>query len=109
MMINTTVKRASLAFLLAVLVTLLVLPVTAGAQETEDPYTTNPTDPPTTDVAGTSVVNDPGTEVAGEQVTNETLPFTGGDTAVLAAIGVGLVAAGAVLVVTRRRRSDSLA
>ncbi|MCZ7530348.1 MAG: LPXTG cell wall anchor domain-containing protein [Acidimicrobiia bacterium] len=108
-MINTTAKRASLAFLLAVLVTLVALPLAAGAQEADDPYTTNPTDPPTSDVADTSVVNDTGTEVAGEQVSSNTLPFTGGDAAVLAAIGVGLVVAGAVLVVTRRRRSDSLA
>ena len=55
-------------------------------------------DPPT--------VVDPNTQVKGTTATNSsTLPFTGGDAAGLAAIGVGAVAAGAVFVRQSRRRA----
>lgn len=49
---------------------------------------------------------DPGTSVDPATVTkkSQTLPFTGGDVAGLAAIGVGAVAAGTVIVRASRRR-----
>ena len=57
-------------------------------------------DPPT--------VVDPGTAVKGATATKSaTLPFTGGDAAGLAAIGVGAVAAGAVFVRQSRRRATA--
>ena len=51
-------------------------------------------------------VVDPNTQVKGATATKaSTLPFTGGDAAGLAAIGVGAVAAGAVFVRQSRRRA----
>ncbi len=44
-----------------------------------------------------------GVEVLGAQVTRGSLPFTGGDVAGIAAIGVGVLGAGAVMVHRTRR------
>ncbi len=73
---------------------------------------TRPTGPPA-EVKGTTVTkntNKPnnGVEVLGAQVTRGSMPFTGGDVAGLAAIGVGAVAIGAVMV-QRTRRSKATA
>jgi hypothetical protein len=58
-------------------------------------------DPP----SGSNVPNDPGAQVQAQTATkSETLPFTGGDVAGLAAIGAGAVVAGAVIVRQSRRR-----
>lgn len=55
----------------------------------------------TTDTPG-----DPGAQVQAKTATKAaSLPFTGGDAAGLAAIGVGAVAAGAVIVRQSRRRA----
>lgn len=60
-------------------------------------------DPP----SGTNVPNDPGAQVKAETAAkSETLPFTGGDVAGLAAIGAGAVVAGAVIVRQSRRKSS---
>jgi hypothetical protein len=48
------------------------------------------------------------TQVGGETKTASTLPFTGGDVAGLAAIGVGAALAGTVLVRRARRTAPSL-
>ncbi len=112
---------------LAAFVLVLAVPGIAAAGdetpvETDDPYatttttvqsttTTDPGTTTTTEVAGTTVTSpdttDPGVDVEGTQTDTGggTLPFTGGDIAVLASIGAALVALGVVLVVVRRRRA----
>lgn len=113
-MIRTPAKRLSLALLVIVLVALFALPVAAGSDagaDGEKPYITEPTTPPSTsgiDVGVGDVVNDSADthQAAATEVAGETLPFTGGDVVVIAAVGVGLVAAGFVLVAARRSRPD---
>ncbi|MEZ5170752.1 MAG: hypothetical protein R3A49_08415 [Acidimicrobiia bacterium] len=106
-------KRVLLAFLVVALVALLALPAAAGGDAGGDdkgPYLTESTSPPVTeggtDVSVDQETNDPGEDAATE-VAGATLPFTGGDVAVIAAVGIGLVAAGLVLVAARRRRPDT--
>ena len=76
----------------------------ALAQTVGDPYTTPPSGTEVTtplDVGGTELVRTPAraaTQVGG---TSQSLPVTGGDVAGLIAIGLGLIAVGAVL---RRNR-----
>ncbi len=84
-------------------------PTVAFAQE--DPYPTVPTTPTTVEctagdnsvVCGTSVTisRDPGT--------SSSLAFTGGDSAVLAALGVGAIGSGGLILLFNRRRSTSSA
>ena len=76
--------------------------IPATAAFATDDYPVPPS--PTVEVEGTTVTR-PATqaknnnvEVLGAQVTRGSMPFTGGDVAGLAAIGVGAVAVGAVLV-----------
>jgi hypothetical protein len=81
---------------------LLVPTAAAGAQSDEDYPITTTTDPgvTTTSVGGTIVTrppDDPGS-----------LPFTGGDTALLVALGLG-AALGGVALVWFGRRSDARA
>lgn len=60
---------------------------------------------PYPDVNQTNTTRDPGSQVqAATASRSSTLPFTGGDAAGLAIIGVGAVAAGAVFVRQSRRR-----
>ena len=83
----------------------LLLPAAAFAQTGGTEYPTTPTTP-TTEVRGTVVTRgrtgDPGDPA------KATLPFTGGDVALLSVLGVGAVASGgAILLFTRRRSSTS--
>ncbi len=81
---------------------LSVLAPTAAFAQTEEPvYPTTPTTP-TTDVAGTTVTapHDP-------TASRSSLPFTGGDIALLTVLGVVAVASGAAVVVFTRRRSTT--
>lgn len=115
-MSSTPAKRLSLALLVITLVVaLFALPAAAGTDTGSTdggPYITESTSPPITqggtDVSVDEVVNDP-SQAAVTEVAGETLPFTGGDVAVIAAVGIGLVAAGLVLVAARRRRPDATA
>jgi hypothetical protein len=85
----------------------VLLPAAAGAQENDYPVTTVPTTTPvcfsarSVEVCGTSV-----TEPRSSSV--ESLPFTGGDVAMLTVLGLAAAAAGAGLV-WFGRRSDSAA
>lgn len=120
--------RRSVRLVLLAVVTAFVfalfLPGVAGAgapvDNEEDPYattTTTTSSTETSEVGGTEVTDpgdptDPGQEqqqvqVGGAEAESDggTLPFTGGDIAVLSAIGAALVALGIVLVVVRRRRA----
>ena len=87
--------------------------IPATAAFATDDYPVPPS--PTVEVEGTTVTpsgeqaSNNGVEVLGAQVTRGSMPFTGGDVAGLAAIGVGAVAVGAVLVQRSRspwRRPD---
>ena len=85
-------------------------PTVAFAQE--DPYPTVPTTPTTVEctlgddsvVCGTVVTVPPDLEVAGS---SSSLAFTGGDSAVLAALGVGAIGSGGLILLFNRRRSTS--
>ena len=90
--------------LLAGIAVFVLLPTAAGAQEDNYPVTTVTTnrcvDSNGADVCGTSV-----TVPSGSQ---ESLPFTGGDVALLTVLGLGVAGAGAGLV-WFGRRADSAA
>jgi hypothetical protein len=73
----------------------------AGAQSNDTSYPTVSTLPVTTDPPGTSSVG--GVSAA------RSLPFSGGDVALLTILGVGAVASGVAIVVFARRRSTSTA
>ena len=82
----------------------VLLPTAAGAQEDNYPVTT---------VTRSSCIDSNGADVCGTSVTvpsgcGESLPFTGGDVALLTILGLGVAGAGAGLV-WFGRRSDSTA
>ena len=76
------------------------IPATAAFATDDYPVPPSPT---VTPAAVTKPKAAPTTEVLGAQVTRGSMPFTGGDVAELAAIGVGAVAVGAVMVRRTRR------
>ncbi len=82
-------------------------PTVAFAQE--DPYPTVPTTPTTVECTsgGNSVVC--GTVVTISRGSSSSLAFTGGDSAVLAALGVGAIGSGGLILLFNRRRSTSTA
>lgn len=98
-----------MVLLLGVMVFVLA-PTAAWAQTGgTDVYPTVPTTPttvPCTDTGG-------GSSVCGTLVTvprsGSSLPFTGGDSALLAVLGVGAVASGGAILALSKRRSTSAA
>jgi len=88
--------------LLVGLVLTVLAPTGALAQTEDTSYPTTPTTP-TTDVAGTSVTAPRDARVAGTSASR--LPFTGGDVALLTALGLVAVGSGLAIVVFTRRRS----
>jgi hypothetical protein len=84
------------------MVCLMVPAATAGAQSDEDYPITTTTDPSTTTttVGGTIVTRPP------DDPGSESLPFTGGDTALLVALGLA-AALGGFALVWLGRRSDA--
>lgn len=72
-----------------------------------DPYPTVPTTPTTVECTpgGNSVVC--GTAVTISKRGSSSLAFTGGDSAVLAALGVGAIGSGGLILLFNRRRSTS--
>lgn len=80
-------------------------PTVAFAQE--DPYPTVPTTPTTVECTpgDNSVVCGTVVRVAG--ASSKSLAFTGGDSAVLAALGVAAIGSGGLILLFNRRRSTS--
>jgi hypothetical protein len=91
--------------LLAGVTVFVLLPSAAGAQEDNYPVTSTSTTNPCVDSNGASVC---GTVVTVPQESQATLPFTGGDVALLTVLGLAAAAAGAGLV-WYGRRSDAAA
>jgi hypothetical protein len=83
----------------------------AAAQTDGD--TTYPTIPTTTTTDPCTKVNEGGVcgtvVVEGSSVSRSSLPFTGGDVALLTLVGLGAVGAGVTIVLVGRRRSTSSA
>ena len=77
------------------------------AMAESDPYPTVPTTPTTVECTpgDTSVVC--GTSVRVPRGGGSSLAFTGGDSAVLAALGVGAIGSGGLILLFNRRRSTS--
>jgi hypothetical protein len=81
----------------------------AGAQKARSStYPTVPTAPPTNPCVAPDGRALCGTLAAGGQTSSSSLPFTGGDVALVAALGLGAVCAGgAILVLSRRKASTT--
>jgi hypothetical protein len=101
-MTRPLVRWVSSLFLLVGVAVFVLLPAAAGAQEDNYPATTVTTDP-CVDANGADVC---GTVVTVPRGDEETLPFTGGDVALLTVLGVAAAGAGAGLV-WFGRRSDA--
>jgi beta-lactamase regulating signal transducer with metallopeptidase domain len=92
----TTRVVTRLLFVVAITLAVLAPATAAFAGTSRQNYP--PSTPTTKAAVQTNVPTDP-----------ETLPFTGGDVALLTVIGVGVLIGGVLLVVTSRRRSRSAA
>ena len=101
-MTRPLVRWLSSLFLLMGVAVFVLLPAAAGAQEDNYPPSTVTTDP-CVDANGANVC---GTVVTVPRGDEETLPFTGGDVALLTVLGVAAAGAGAGLV-WFGRRSDA--
>jgi multidrug efflux pump subunit AcrA (membrane-fusion protein) len=94
--------RLAVVVCLMLLLSMIVVPVAAFAQTTEPEYPTTPTTSPTT----TTTVQVEG-KVVNRVTDPQSLPFTGGDVALLTVLGLGAVGTGAALMLLGRRRTTS--
>lgn len=99
-------RRLGLRAVIVAGAALTVLAPTAAFADQGDPYPTVPTTPTTVECTGQyPVVCGTGVTVPGRS--SSSLAFTGGDSAVLAALGVGAIGSGGLILLFNRRRSTS--